>query len=109
MLELLPYMTSPFPEMMMGEIEVPDDQLVFLYLNESEVRNLLSDSEKSRKLGSGWLESQGSVALAVPSIHLHSSRWRIEPNVLINPLHPEFEIVKLLSTFNFKYDNRLEK
>jgi hypothetical protein len=109
MLELLPYMISPYPVMTMGKIEVPDDQLEYLDLDEAEATHLLSDSRQSRKLGSGWLTSEESVALAVPSVHIHPSGWRAEPNILINPLHDDFNVVTLQEAFDFKYDGRLEK
>lgn len=109
MLELLTYLISPFPEMFMVEIEVPDAHLDYLDLSESEARELLSDSDKSREIGSGWLLSETSVALAVPSVHSHPNSWRSESNVLINPLHPEVNQVTVWQSFNFKYDDRLEK
>ena len=109
MLELLPYLISPYPVLIMGRIEVPDDQLLYLELDEAEAMDLLTDSHQSKKLGSGWLKTGESVALAVPSVHVHHSGWREEPNVLINPLHPDFNVVTVLGTFDFKYDDRLEK
>jgi len=109
MLELLPYLISPFPVLTMGRIEIPDDQLEYLDLDEAEATDLLSDSRQSKNLGSGWLKSEESVALAVPSVHIHPSGWRKEPNVLINPLHPDFNVVTVPGTFDFKYDDRLEK
>lgn len=109
MLELLPYLISPFPEMIMGEIEIPDEHLDYLDLSESEAKKLLTDSSKTREIGSGWLASEMSVALAVPSVHIHPLNWRGESNVLINPLHPDFNQVTVRQTFKFKYDNRLEK
>jgi RES domain-containing protein len=108
-LELLLYMISPFPVMTMGRIEIPEDQLEYLELDEVEARTLLSDSDQSKTLGSGWVQSEESVALAVPSVHVHPSGWWEEPNVLINPLHPDFNVVTVLGTFDFKYDDRLEK
>ena len=38
MLEFLPYLISPFPEMFMSEIEVPDEHLEYLDLEESEAK-----------------------------------------------------------------------
>lgn len=108
MLELLPYMISPFPVMIMARIEIPEDHLQYLDLDEAEARDLLSDSRQSRKIGSGWLKSEDSVALAVPSVHIHPSGWRTESNVLINPLHHDFMVVTMQETFEFKYDDRLE-
>jgi len=109
MLERLVYMISPFPEMSIGIIDVPDDCLEFLGVESPETRELLSDPHKSRNIGSGWIASNVSVSLAVPSIHIHPSNWMEEPNVLINPLHPDFSKVRLLRVLNFSYDNRLDK
>ena len=109
MLELLPYLISPFPVLTMGRIEIPDDKLLYLELDEADAMDLLADSHQSKNLGSGWLKSGESVALAVPSVHIHPSGWRKEPNVLINPLHPDFNDVTASGTFDFKYDDRLEK
>lgn len=109
MLELLPYLISPFPAMTMAEIEVPDDCLEFLDLDESEAGDIVSNGDRCREIASGWLASAASVALAVPAVHIHPSNWRREPNVLINPLHADFGRVKVLQTFEFRYDDRLQK
>jgi len=109
MLERLVYMISPFPEMNIGAIDVPDECIEFLGIEKSETRNLLSDQHKSRNIGSGWITSNLSVALAVPSVHIHPSNWQDEPNILINPLHPDFIKVHLIRSFSFSYDDRLDK
>jgi RES domain-containing protein len=109
MLERLVYMISPFPEMAIGAVEVPDDCIEFLDVNEKEVACLLEDRQKSRDIGSGWIAANPGVALAVPSVHILASHWRDEPNVLINPLHPDFGRVRLLGLEHFAYDERLEK
>ena len=108
MLERLVYMISPFPEMTLGAIEVPDDCIEFLGIGEREAANLPYKQKQSRDIGSDWIASKLSVALAVPSVHIHRSNWRDEPNVLINPLHPDFGKVRLVRHFNFSYDERLE-
>ena len=109
MLERLVYMISPFPEISIGVIEVPDDCIKFLGIKEAEIRVLLTDHRESRKIGSGWIASNLSVALAVPSVHIHPSNWLEEHNVLINPMHPDFSKVRLLSSLSFSYDDRLGK
>ncbi len=109
MLERLVYMISPFPEMSIGAIDVPDECIHFLGVKEAEIRGLLANHRKSRNIGSGWIASNLSVALAVPSVHIHPSNWLEEPNVLINPLHPDFGKVRLLRSLNFSYDDRLDK
>ena len=109
MLERLVYMISPFPEMCIGVIDVPDEYIKFLGMEETETRDILIDYSKSRKVGSGWIANRLSVALAVPSVHIHPSNWQEEPNVLINPLHPDFSKVRLLKYLSFSYDDRLNK
>jgi RES domain-containing protein len=108
MLERLVYMISPFPEMTLGAIEVPDKCIEFLDMDELEAGNLLNTQKKSRDIGSVWIASKRSVALAVPSAHIHPSNWRDEPNVLINPMHPDFGKIRLQRHFNFSFDDRLE-
>jgi len=109
MLERLVYMISPFPEMSIGEIDVPDECIEFLGTEEAETRDILIDHRKSRNIGSGWIASNLSVALAVPSVHIHPLSWLEESNVLINPLHPDFSKVRLLRHLSFSYDGRLDK
>ena len=109
MLERLVYMISPFPEMSIGTIDVPDECIRFLGIEEAETRELLGNPGKSRQIGSGWIASKLSVALAVPSVHIHPSNWLEEPNVLINPLHPDFNKVHLLRHLRFSYDDRLNR
>ena len=109
MLERLVYMISPFPEMSIGAIDVPDECIEFLGITETETRGIQGDQGKSRNIGSGWIASNLSVALAVPSIHIHPSSWLEESNILINPLHHDFSRIRLLGHFKFSYDARLEK
>ena len=109
LLERLVYMISPFPEMSIGIIDVPDKCIEFLGIEETATRDLLADHRKTRKIGSGWIAGNLSMALAVPSVHIHPSNWLEEPNVLINPLHPDFSRVRLLSHLSFSYDERLDK
>lgn len=109
LLERLVYMISPFPEMTIGAITLPNKYIETLDLAESEVPDLLADRNTSQQIGSGWITSNHSAALAVPSVHIHPTNWTKEPNILINPLHPDFKRAKLTNTFTFKYDHRLQK
>jgi RES domain-containing protein len=49
-----------------------------------------------------WIEEQQSVALKVPSVILP-----IENNILLNPEHPKFSNVKIVSQQDFSFDKRL--
>lgn len=54
-------------------------------------------------LGDGWLKSQQSLALAVPSVVV-PREW----NYLLNPLHPDFnERVSKATLIDFEPDRRL--
>jgi RES domain-containing protein len=108
MLERLVYMISPFPEMTLGAIEVPDNCIDFLDMDEKKAGRVLNNQKLSHDIGSDWIASRLSVALAVPSVHIHPSNGRDEPNVLINPMHPDFGKVRLVRYFNFSFDDRLE-
>jgi RES domain-containing protein len=109
MLEKLVYMISPFPEMVIGAITIPDKYIEYLRLTEDEASDLLADHKKSQAIGAGWINSNRSIALAVPSVHIHPANWQEEPSILINPLHPDFKKARLKNHHTFTYDNRLEK
>ena len=59
---------------------------------------------KHAELGTKWVLSQKSLSLKVPS-----SLIETENNILINPLHPEMDKVKITSISNFNFDDRLIK
>ena len=88
MLEKLVYMISPFPEMVMGAITIPNKYIEFLGLAEDEVTDLLADHKKSQAIGSGWINSNRSIALAVPSVHIHPANWQKSPTSSSTPCTP---------------------
>ena len=51
-----------------------------------------------------WFNSGDSVILAVPSVIVP-----VETNYLINPLHSDFEKIKIRGPEQFEYDQRLVK
>ena len=55
-------------------------------------------------VGSKWLKSCRSAALRVPSV-----LTRGEYNVLINPAHADFRLVRVVSSNHYKYDTRMWK
>jgi RES domain-containing protein len=109
LLERLVYMISPYPGMTMGAITVPNRCVEYLDADEFEARALVANRKISQELGSEWITSKRSAVLAVPSVHIHPSCWKEEPNILINPLHPDFRKARLRKHFAFSYDKRLEK
>jgi RES domain-containing protein len=62
-----------------------------------------ADLRVSRDLGDGWLVGARSVALIVPSIVAAPH----ERNVVLNPLHPEFRLLRAGPPRRVRWDERL--
>ncbi len=58
----------------------------------------------SQSVGKSWLQSRRSVVLQVPSVIIPE-----ESNLLINPLAPGFESVRVLDDLPFQFDLRLAR
>ena len=50
-----------------------------------------------------WLENSESCVMSVPSVIIP-----LENNYLINPQHPDFKFIKLISVEEFTFDNRIK-
>jgi RES domain-containing protein len=58
------------------------------------------------RIGSRWLQKYSSAALRVPSaVTPGGEGW----NYLLNPLHPDFNKIKLLNISPYKFDRRIYK
>jgi RES domain-containing protein len=55
-----------------------------------------------RALGDKWIRDAASIAIQVPSAAL-----RVEWNVLVNPLHPKIEQIKIEPPQPFHFDARM--
>lgn len=55
-----------------------------------------------QEAGTDWLKAQRSALLLVPSVIVPN-----ELNVLINPLHPQASLIKLIQQQDFQFDTRL--
>lgn len=53
-------------------------------------------------IGSRWIESKKSLALRVPSVIVPE-----ESNILLNPLHPDFDSLEISKPEVFTFDRRL--
>lgn len=58
----------------------------------------------SRFIGDSFLTTNKNMLLKVPSAIIPE-----EYNILINPLHPDFTKIKIISTSRFEFDSRLFK
>lgn len=67
-------------------------------------RNWQSDIDYCRHIGDTFLSSNKSLLLTVPSAIVPE-----ELNVLINPAHPQFSKVAILSAKGFQFDSRMFK
>ena len=97
------------PDTMLMEIEISDDAwpplLVSDFIGGPLPGNWSADHGHSRPIGMSWLESKRSLAIVVPSVAIPR-----ELNILLNPLHPEFEKhVGLAGVEPFFFDPRLFK
>lgn len=95
-----------FPDdMAMATIEVPDDMITSLKISKlpkdwKEVPPPIS----LQHITNEWVSKNKSLGLYVPSIIVPS-----EYNLLMNPLHPNFDQVILKKIEPFSFDNRLLK
>ena len=81
---------------------------VSIKINEVTQKQLPKDWQKysnyslCQKIGDQWIENLSSLILKVPSSIVPQ-----EYNFLINPLHKEFERIKIVSVEDFIFDGRL--
>ncbi len=87
---------TPPGNMMHIKLEIRDD----LISEEFRDHDYSSDPYAYEK-GDLWLESMSSLAIIVPSKVV-----REEYNILINPLHPRFESIKVIDLKEFDFDFR---
>lgn len=91
------------PSFIMLEIEIPDSKVV--YIEEMQLPkgwNNEIDKSPSQLFGMDWLSKYKSLAISVPSV------FSLDRNILINPQHPEFNIVKIVNSIeNFPINKRL--
>jgi RES domain-containing protein len=64
----------------------------------------LEKEQLSQQIGAAWYETRESAVLAVPSTII-----RQEFNYLLNPLHPDFARIKVVSVEPYHFDARLWK
>ncbi|KAA1248178.1 RES family NAD+ phosphorylase [Aquimarina sp. RZ0] len=106
-LEVLAHLpVAYFPDdMSVATIEIPDE-----LVSSIDIKELPRDWDKIppstgiQHFAMNWISENISVGLKVPSIIVPK-----EQNLLINPLHPDFDLVKLIEIGPFSFDTRLLK
>ena len=91
------------PELNIITLEIPD-AAVDVYDSAAFEKSAVVQFKADQNIAFGkfWLESLASVAIKAPSIVIPE-----ENNVLINPLHPDFSTIKIVSVEKFELDQRL--
>jgi RES domain-containing protein len=95
-------------ERMMHSIEVPDKAiagLADLKLKLPAGWNVVPASTVSQAFGDEWSIGLRSLALAVPSVPGRGER----SNILVNPNHPDFHVIRLTRSELFVFDSRLHQ
>lgn len=92
--------TYPDPRKLL-EILVPEDCDI-LELKLPERSNWIADLRITQKLGTEWLRSMASPLAVVPSALVAEAR-----NYLLNPKHPDADIVRIVSERWQSFDTRL--
>lgn len=89
-------------DLVMLEARVPDNEIEQLDIRILPRNWREIDNPECRQIGTEWLKSGRSAGLSVPSVPV-SGDW----NVLLNPSHPRFRRVSIVSQGPFFYDKRM--
>ncbi|MEM7498694.1 MAG: RES family NAD+ phosphorylase [Pseudomonadota bacterium] len=85
------------PAMRAIELSVPADLFAA-----ARVEATVPLERESRKTGDDWLRRASSAVLQVPSAMVP-----LECNYVLNPVHPDFERIRLVADHDFAFDGRL--
>lgn len=88
------------------EIEIPD-KIKIERIIESELVADWKDFYKmpyTQEIGDGWVSGLTTAVLQVPSVVVTG-----DFNYLLNPLHKDFSLIKLVSSSPFEFDERIKK
>jgi RES domain-containing protein len=89
-------------DLVMLEALVPDKHVETLDITTLPRRWYEIDNKTCRAIGTEWLRSRRSVGLKVPSVPVRGD-W----NIILNPSHPKFREVTIVSQEPFFYDERM--
>ncbi|HWK89713.1 MAG TPA: RES family NAD+ phosphorylase [Longimicrobium sp.] len=100
--ECLVHVTGALPrDYVAFKIEIPDGEVESIP-SATLAPNWRQDPGYTREIGDRWLREARTVALAVPSAVLADST-----NLLLNPLHPAAQGVRIVDQQPFQFDPRL--
>ncbi|MFY0671827.1 MAG: RES family NAD+ phosphorylase [Bacteroidia bacterium] len=84
------------------EIDIPENIIEPNINDLPEDWDIYPHALSTTKFGDNWLQSHQSLGIKVPS-----STNKFESNILLNPLHQNFEKVAVKNTFQFNFEQRL--
>jgi len=104
MLELRVHSPHPYPRTRWNfVIEVPDDALTSIAAEElPRGWDNLPPGPQSKRVGDAWIAANSGLGLLVPSVVASE-----EKNLVLNPSHPRFQEVRVLSKRRVLLDKRL--
>ncbi|MCK5906345.1 MAG: RES family NAD+ phosphorylase [Flavobacteriales bacterium] len=105
-LEVLAYVSNKtFAKKEIVTIDVPSDSIREIPVDVlADGWDNIPASEYTKAIGDAWVKSLESLILIVPSVINPRER-----NILINPLHPRFSEVRIITKEVFSFDRRLLK
>lgn len=97
----LPTVVMP-PDLVLLTLEIPDSSIVKPKTKDlPENWNRKGYFDDVQRWGTTWLQSLSSLAIIIPSV------TSPDYNILINPRHPDFRIVRITDTRPITLDDRL--
>lgn len=104
MLELRVHSPHPYPRTRWRfSLEIPEDALTSIEAEElPRGWNKLPPGPASKRIGDQWATSNSTLGLLVPSVVASD-----EKNVVLNPSHPRFQEVRILTKQRIVLDKRL--
>jgi RES domain-containing protein len=88
-----------------SRIIIPDSASIESFVPADYLGWDLDDNVVSRAFGDQWIKKKRSLVLRVPSAVTRGPEW----NTVINPLHPEYPLIKADSAQAVYWDARLVK
>jgi RES domain-containing protein len=104
MLELRIHSPHPYPRTRWRfAIEVPDDALTTVTIEQlPRGWDTLPAGPASKRFGDYWVQRRASLGLLLPSVVASE-----EKNLLLNPSHPRFQEIRIISKQRVMLDKRL--
>lgn len=104
MLEMRVHSAHPYPRTRWKfAIEVPDDAVTSVRIEElPRGWDALPAGPASKRFGDDWAQRCSSLGLLVPSVVATE-----EMNLMLNPLHPRFQEIRVISKQRVMLDKRL--